>query len=48
MSLAAAARLATLIRRPGKVVIIGGDPPKAQTLRDKLAADGTAVNVAAQ
>ncbi|KJK14067.1 hypothetical protein UB46_39675 [Burkholderiaceae bacterium 16] len=41
--------LATQIRRldAGKVVIIGGDPLKAQALRDKLAADGMAVNMAA-
>ncbi|MGT2453944.1 hypothetical protein ACU4GI_11850 [Cupriavidus basilensis] len=40
--------LATLIRRldAGKVVIVGGDPLKAQALRDKLAADGMTVTVA--
>ncbi|MHA7685925.1 hypothetical protein [Cupriavidus sp. PET2-C1] len=32
----------------GKVVIIGGDPLKAQALRDKLAVGGMVVNVAAQ
>jgi dihydrofolate reductase len=42
--------LATQIRRldVGKVVIIGGDSLKAQALRDKLAADGMVVNMAAQ
>ncbi|MDF3881994.1 hypothetical protein [Cupriavidus basilensis] len=42
--------LATQIRRldVGKVVIIGVDPLKAQALRDKLAADGMVVNLAAQ
>ncbi len=42
--------LAKQIRRldAGKVVIIGGDPLKAQALRDKLAVGGMVLNLAAQ